>query len=363
MQPTRVWWRRSFGDSERLLTEHGVTRAGALAMRYAKVAILVLVPVALLAVAGLADPPPLAFSPASLSFGRVTSIHGQNPVLSVSATNRSKSKVHVSSVSTGCGCISASFPAPTDIEPGRSLTVPVTLRLQDMRLGAQSYELVLWESPEERLGQTTVQYEFDPPVVADKRRLFLNVAQPGASAKDDLTLKVRREGQPRLRALPSTSDVDVVLEPTDAPDSWKLAVTARPTSQPSADGLRSAEVSVLLGDEQEPALLVPVQLRVAEPVSVQPDVILLGPLAPGVEQVRRVGLSLSDGYVLREVRTSTPALTVTPGQDGHERFVEVRVLPTEAGNGTFEESATLVFDGPSRAEKLLTVIGESPVTP
>jgi hypothetical protein len=320
---------------------------------------VVLIPVAVLAVTELAGSPPVVFTPAALSFGRLTTFHGPDPVVSVSATNRSKAIVHVAAVSTGCGCVSANLAAPADLKPGESVNIPVTLRLQDMRVGSQSYELVVWAGPDQRLGQTTVAYEFDPPIVPDKRRLYLNVAQPGASAKDDLTLKVRREGQPRLRARASTSDVDVLLEPTDAPDSWRLAVTARPTSQPSADGLRSAEVSVLLGDEQAPALLVPVQLRVAEPVSVQPDVILLGPLAPGVEQVRRVGLSLSDGYVLREVRTSTPALTVTPGQDGQDRFLEVRVLPGESGNGTFEESATLVFGGPSTAERTLTIIGYS----
>jgi hypothetical protein len=336
-------------------------------MRYTKVAILVLVPVALLAVAVLADPPPLAFTPASVSFGRVTSMHGANPVLSLSVANRSKSTVHVSSVSTGCGCISARLSAPTDIGPGKALNIPVTLRLQDMRLGTQSNELVVWQSPEERLGQTTVTYEFDPPVVADKRRLFLNVAKPGASAQDDLLLKVRREGQPRLKAQTSTPEVDVMLEPADAPDTWKLTVTARPTSQPANGGALSSVINVLLADEPEPALVLPVQLRLPPAVLLEPDVVLFASLSPGVEQVRRVGMSLAEGYVLSEVRTSSPAINVTPGQNEQDRFLEVRVLPAEPGDVTFEGSATLVFDGPSKAETTLTIIGDgaaaSPSTP
>jgi hypothetical protein len=300
------------------------------------------------------EPPALALDPPNPTFGTIVCGWGTDPSVSVRLTNTAAHAVRVTRVLVGCGCLDPEIDLPLTIDPRGWADMRLKLRLAQMKVGTNSYEISAWDEST-LVAKASATYHYDPPILAEPRELLLNLSSPGAVAKHAARLHIRHPLRQTLRPKGDAEDVALSLQPGESPDIVYLVAAAQPTTRPA--GRSRHQVAIYRGDEPEPALVIPLLYRVEPPVELRPPVLLIGAVAPGQMVRREVRVVLREGFAIREARCSSPAIRATWAPAGDATVLAIEVLPPESG--LLDQTVTLVLDGPQAVEHTLRVMGEA----
>jgi hypothetical protein len=294
--------------------------------------------------------PALVFQPTAPSFGRITRDTGSDPQIVITVRNATASAYTITSVAAGCGCMSADVEVPTRLEAGGVLSIPVRLRFAELAVGRSVYYLSLLSGPS-ILGQVEVTYEYDPPVVAQVRDLHLAIADP-AGQRTVETIITARHGQRTLRANAGSKLLGLRLDAIAHEPARYSLVAGLVEDHPV--GEREYAISISSGGSDAPDLIIPLHVSVAPPVTLRPQMILLGSVVRDADIVRQITAAPIAGYRLASVATSSDALRV---RQLDTDLLELRINPN-AFEDSVNESVTLVFDGRAPWTARIPVVGQ-----
>ena len=266
--------------------------------------------IAMLVAAAPAQAKPWAekmFTVRTHDFGHVA--RGAKAEFAFEIQNLYEEEVHIADVKTSCGCTTPTVTKNT-LKTWEKGTIVATLNTRSFVGQRTSTLTVVIDKPffaEVALnisGMIHSDVDFTPGSVA------LGDVEQGAGAEQEVLVTYRGRGPWQINDVRSASNhLEVELnEPARQPGqiTYKMTVRLKPDAPP---GLLNEQLTVVTSDKSMPSITLPVEGRVAPPLSISPSPLLFGTLAPGQTATKQLVLTGKQPFKLLSVVCEPAGLT------------------------------------------------------
>ena len=249
-------------------------------------------------------------------FGHVA--RGAKAEFAFEIQNLYEEEVHIADVKTSCGCTTPTMTKTTlkTWEKGRSS--PLSTPARSSASGTSTLTVVI-DKPfyaEVALNISGVIHsdvDFQPGSVA------LGEVELGAGTEQEVTVSYRGRGAWQINDVRSASNhLEVELsEPMRLPGqiTYKMLVRLKPDAPP---GLFHEQLTVVTSDPKMPTISLPVEGRVAPPLSISPTPLLFGTLSPGQAATKQLVVTGKQPFKLLAIASEPPGLTFRRARPGEE---------------------------------------------
>lgn len=237
-------------------------------------------------------------------FGHVA--RGAKAEFAFEIQNLYEEEVHIVDVKTSCGCTTPSVSKNT-LKTWEKGTVVATLNTRSFVGQRTSTLTVVIDKPfhaEVALnisGTIHSDVDFQPGVVA------LGQVEQGAGAEQEVLVTYRGRGPWQISDVRSACNhLEVELgEPLKQPGqiTYKMVVRLKADAPP---GMVNEQLTVVTSDKSMPTISLPIEGRVAPPLSVSPSPLLFGALAPGQNATKQLVITGKQPFKLLSI-ASEPA--------------------------------------------------------
>ncbi|HUG93035.1 MAG TPA: DUF1573 domain-containing protein [Planctomycetaceae bacterium] len=252
--------------------------------------------------------------------------------------------VHISNVRTTCGC-SAATPDQTTLAPGETASVEIEMDTRRFMRRKDSNLIVTFDQPryaEVRIPVTT--YIRSDVVLSPGSAGFGNV-DAGSQAVKTLDIDYAGRSDWKLRDVKVDNahlDARVVETRREAGRvSYQLTLTLKPTAPVGA----LAEQITLVTDDENPNIPVLVSARVEADITITPDAVSLGTVAPGQEKTFNVVVRGRKPFAIEKIECESADGAFKVRLPAVERPVHVLPMsftpPTAPGKFTEEFTVTI----------------------
>jgi Protein of unknown function (DUF1573) len=300
-------------------------------------------------------------------FGHVA--RGAKAEFAFEIQNLYEEEVHIADVKTSCGCTTPTVTKNT-LKTWEKGAIVATLNTRSFVGPRTSTLTVVIDKPfyaEVALnisGTIHSDVDFQPGAVA------LGQIEEGVGAEQEVLVTYRGRAPWQINDVRSASNhLEVELsEPLKQPGliTYKMLVRLKADAPP---GLLNEQLTVVTSDKSMPAISLPVEGRVAPPLSVSPSPVLFGTLSPGQTATKQLVITGKQPFKLLAIASEpvglqfraveglvkkvhlVPVTITAPEQTGELTFsITIETDLPQGGKATCQARATIGNGGPLEAK-------------
>ncbi len=303
------------------------------------------------------------FQVSSHDFGNVA--RGAKSEFAFELQNLYEEDVHIADVRTSCGCTTPTITKPT-LKTWEKGTIVATLNTRSF-VGHRNSTLTVVidkpfyaEVPLTIVGNIHSDIDFQPGVAA------LGDIEQGTVGEQSVSVTYRGNfGWQIADVRSANSHLEVELgEAVRQPGlvTYKMVVRVKADAPP---GILQDQLTLVTNDQRMPTVVLPVEGRVAPPLSVNPSPLMFGTLAPGQSATKQLVITGKQPFRVLAIQADGDALQFKTAPDVTKKvhLVPITVVAPQRP-GEFHHSVTIETDlaNASRTTCLVrgTVRGDSP---
>ena len=245
--------------------------------------------------------------------------------------NKGGASLNINRIVSGCGC-TAVAPINEPIAPGEETTVKVTFDTLGMA-GKQNKSVRIYSNdPDNPISVVTIKGHVDRPVIVEPRNIFFKDVIRGKTDRLEREVKVKLGNVQGVRiAAVKTFSKHLSIEDLSGNDKEKKFKVVVDGNLPMGD-FRD-RVIVTLSGAAKSSVNIPVYANVKGNLQLSPPTLSFGIISGDTPLVRKVRVENNSdkAYVLKEVRSSNPALSAKIEEltAGKSYLVEVKLDPAK----------------------------------
>ena len=297
------------------------------------------------------------------NFGHVA--RGSKAEFAFELQNIYEEEVHIADVRTSCGCTTPTIATPT-LKTWEKGAIVATLNTRSF-VGQRNSTLTVVidkpfyaEVPLTIAGYIHSDVDFQPGV-AD-----LGDVEQGTAGEQTVAVTYRGNFNWQITDVRS-ANTHLEVELSDPARqagmvSYKMTVRLKPGAPA---GVLQDQLTLITNDQRMPTVVLPVEGRVAPPLSVNPSPLMLGTLAPGQSVTKQLVITGKQPFHVLAITADYEGLQFRTSQDVQKKVHLVpvtAVAPTQPGE--FHSTITIQTDLPSAPQTTClvrgTVRGDSP---
>jgi hypothetical protein len=306
------------------------------------------------------------FATRSHDFGHVA--RGAKAEFAFEIQNLYEEEVHIADVKTSCGCTTPTVTKNT-LKTWEKGTIVATLNTRSFVGQRTSTLTVVIDRPFYAEVALNISGTIHSDVDFQPGAVVLGDVEMGVGAEQQVQVTYRGRGPWQISDVRSASHhLEVELsEAVRQPGlvSYKMLVRLKPDAPP---GLVNEQLTVITSDKSLPAINLPVEGRVAPPLSISPSPLLFGAVAPGQAATKQLVITGKQPFKLLSIASEPAGLqfraatgivkkvhlvpvTLAAGDQAGERTFVITVetdLP-QGGRGTCQVRASVGSGGPLEA--------------
>ncbi len=223
------------------------------------------------------------FDHQKIDFGVIA--RGSEAVFRLKITNLYKENVHISNVRTTCGC-SAASPDRTTLKSHESAYIKVTMDTQKFSRRKDSNVIVTFDRPLYAEVRIPITSYIRPDVVLDPGSVEFGDVIYGSTSVKELEVRYAGRGDWQIRSIENSNEhLDVRFVETERTQNlstarvhYKLQVSLKATAPV---GQFREQIYLITDDDGNPRVPLLVEAKVTSDMTITPEVIALGSVAPG----------------------------------------------------------------------------------
>lgn len=262
-------------------------------------------------------------------------------------TNLYRDPVHISNVSTTCGC-SAAKPGKETLASRESTYIEVTMNTHRFSRHKDSNLIVTFDQPLYAEVRIPVQVYIRTDVVLTPGVVNFGAVECGAEASRKIDIAYAGRSDWTIRDVQTHSEhleANIVQTRRDSGRvDYQLQVALKPTAPV---GTIREHITLYTDDERSPQIPVLVQGRVESDVTVTPSPVLLGTLVPGETKRVNVVIRCKKPFDIEEIVSESNRKWFTVRLPKESRKVHVLPMTVTPSNepGPFTEDFTVSIPG------------------